>query len=126
HSLPIALHPPLLPPTSPSRSPDSPASPVSPSPCAPSAPPPRRHRSLPPCPQRPLRAHQIHRSPHASRLREREAHIHRGASTFLFPVPNVPFALTEPRRLACRCHPVSVKGTLGEPSGEKALQQGSE
>src|SRR5699024_4392127 len=40
--------------------------------------------------------------------------------------PNIPFVPTESRRLACRCHPVSVKGTLGEPSGEKALQQGSE
>ena len=39
---------------------------------------------------------------------------------------DVRFALTESRRLACRCHPVSVKGTLGEPSGEKSLQQGSE
>src|SRR5699024_12882690 len=51
------LHHPLIPPMSPSRSPDSPASPGSPSPGARSAHPPRCQRFPLPCPQCPLRAH---------------------------------------------------------------------
>src|SRR5699024_7756150 len=51
------LHLPLIPPTSPSRSPDSPASPGSPSPCARSAHPPRCQRfPLPLPPMSPSRS----------------------------------------------------------------------